>query len=115
MALDTNVQAWLLSQLGEATPTADLETRYARLGTARAVALEVLRGRLAALLQQPATVNVSGVVGVGTGENIKALERKIAALEAGIPAAPDDPTVPGTDDSSLSTLGVFFLKERPRR
>jgi hypothetical protein len=113
MALDTAVQAWLLAQLGETTSTSDLETRYARLGTARAVALEVLRGRLAALIQQPATVNVSGVVGLGTAENIKALERQIAALEAGQPPAPDDPA---TDDSSEhTTLGVFYLRERARR
>lgn len=113
MALDTAVQAWLLAQLGENTPTADLETRYTRLGSARAVALEVLRGRLAALIQQPATVNVSSVVGVGFAENIKALERKIANLEAGIPAAPDDPGT--TPSSSSSGLGVIFLTERPRR
>ncbi|NUS25032.1 MAG: hypothetical protein HOV92_12530 [Streptomyces sp.] len=113
MAFDTSVQAWLLAQLGEATPVADLETRYTRLGTARAVALEVLRGRLAALIQQPATVTVTSVVGVGYAENIKALERQIANLEAGIPAAPDDPAViPAAVDSGL---GVIFLRERPRR
>lgn len=112
--MDAAVKAWLLAQLGESTAVADLEARYARLGTARAVALEVLRGRLAALLQQPVTVNVSGVVGVGFGENIKALERQIANLEAGVPAAPDDPTgETGTD--TTSQLGVFFLQERPRR
>lgn len=113
MALDTNVQAWLLAQLGETTPVADLETRYSRLGTARAVALEVLRGRLAALIQQPATVNVSSVVGVGFAENIKALERQIENLEAGIPAAPDDPA----DNSSDTTaaIGYVYLHARPRR
>lgn len=111
--MDTAVRAWLLAQLGEATSVTDLETRYARLGTARAVALEVLRGRLAALLQQPVTVTVSGVVGVGFGENIKALERQIANLEAGVPAAPDDPAAP--DTSTDSSLGVIYLVERPRR
>lgn len=112
--MDTAVRAWLLSQLGEATPLPDLETRYARLGTARAVALEVLRGRLAAFLQQPATVNVSSVIGVGYAENIKALERQIALLEAGTPTAPDDPT-DTVDDSADTTLGMVFLVERPRR
>jgi hypothetical protein len=111
--LDTAVQAWLLAQLGETTSTTDLEARYARLGTARAVALEVLRGRLAAFLQQPATVNVSSVVGVGFAENIKALERQIANLEAGIPPAPDEPAA--GDSSADTTLGVFYLTERPRR
>lgn len=112
--MDTAVKAWLLAQLGETTSITDLETRYARLGTARAVALEVLRGRLAAFLQQPATVNVSSVVGVGFAENIKALERQIANLEAGIPTAPDDPTI--TDPDSIgTTLGILYLRERPRR
>lgn len=111
--MDAAVKAWLLAQLGENTAVADLEIRYARLATARAVALEVLRGRLAAFLQQPATVNVSSVVGVGFAENIKALERQIANLEAGIPTAPDDPTT--GDGDTDTTLGVFFLHERPRR
>jgi hypothetical protein len=113
MALDAAVQAWLLAQLGTATDTADLEARYTRLGTARAVALEVLRQRLADLIQQPATVNVSGVVGVGTAENIKALERQITSLEAGTPEAPDEPDT--GDDEDTTQLGVFYLRERARR
>lgn len=110
--MDAAVKAWLLAQLGESTAIADLETRYARLGTARAVALEVLRGRLAKFLQQPSTINVSSVVGVGYSENIRALERQIANLEDGVPAAPDDPA--GSSDPD-TTLGTFFLQERPRR
>jgi hypothetical protein len=58
---------------------------------------------------------VSSVIGVGFAENIKALERQIASLEAGIPAAPDDPAVPGDDSTVGTTLGVLFLRERPRR
>jgi hypothetical protein len=113
MALTADVQAWLLAQLGETTSLTDLDARYTRLGTARAVALEVLRGRLAALLQQPATVNVSTVVSVGTAENIKALERQIAALQAGTPPAPDDPPTTGTDDTPR--IGIAHLIERRRR
>jgi hypothetical protein len=113
MALTANVQAWLLAQLGAATPLADLETRYTRLGTARAVAIEVLYERKAALLQQPASVQVPGVVGVTFTENIKAIERQIALLEAGEPPAPDDP--PGTGSDGTVQLGMFRLVERPRR
>ncbi|MFE1949919.1 hypothetical protein ACFW9D_05555 [Streptomyces sp. NPDC059524] len=111
--MDTAVRAWLLAQLGTTTNIPDLETRYTRLGTARAVALEVLRERLAALLAQPATINVSSVVSVGTAENIKAYERQIALLEDGQPPAPDDPD-DGTDGGP-GQMGLMYLVERPRR
>ena len=113
MALDPNVQAWLLAQLGTATPVPDLETRYTRLGTARAVAIEVLYERKAALIQSPASVNVSGAVAVTFTENIRAIERQIALLESGEPPAPDDPAGTGDDDTVL--LGTFQLVERRRR
>lgn len=108
--MDAATRAWLLAQLGTATDTTDLDTRYTRLGTARAVALEVLRERLAALIAQPATVNVSGVVSVSVTENIKAIERKIAELVGGEPPAPDDPadTIPGR-------FGTLDLVARRRR
>ncbi|MFE6412553.1 hypothetical protein ACFVOR_37100 [Streptomyces sp. NPDC057837] len=112
MALTPAVTAWLKGELGPTVNLTDLDTRYQRLGTARAVALEVLRERLAALRAQPATVNVSGVVSVGTAENIKAYERQIAALENGDNPAPDDPL---DGSGSGSTLGLLRLHERPRR
>jgi hypothetical protein len=112
VALTDTVKAWLLSQLGPATAVADLEARYTRLGTARAVALEVLNERLSALLAQPATINVSSVVSLSTAENIKAYERKIALLESGEPPAPDDPAGTGSD---TTFIGVARLVERPRR
>lgn len=112
MALDTAVQAWLTGQLGTDTNTADLEARYSRLGTARAVALEVLNQRLADLRAQASTINVSSVVSVSYVENIKAYERQIALLEAGASPAPDDPA---DTTSSDPQLGVFYLVERPRR
>ncbi|MFD7980189.1 hypothetical protein [Streptomyces sp. NPDC059071] len=109
--MDAAVRAWLISQLGTSTDLADLGTRYTRLGTARAVALEVLRERLATLIHdQPSTLAVTGVVSLSYAENIRAIERQIAQLES-VPAAPDDPAaeeVPGG-------LGVIQLVERPRR
>ncbi|MER6092446.1 hypothetical protein [Streptomyces bluensis] len=110
--MNTDVQAWLQSQLGTPLDLTDLTTRYARLGTARRVALEVLNERLANLRAQVTTVNVSGVVSVSFTENIKAYERQIAALEAGGSPAPDE--VPGSDDGTV-LLGTFQLVERPRR
>jgi hypothetical protein len=111
MALETTVQAWLLAQLGTTTSIADLETRYTRLGTARAVALEILRERYAALLQQPTGVTVTNVVAINTTANLAAYERQIAALEAGDPPAPDDPPAVSTDP----VIGQVQLCARPRR
>ncbi|MCW7991551.1 hypothetical protein XF35_41750, partial [Streptomyces platensis subsp. clarensis] len=75
--------------------------------------LELLRERLAALIHdQPSTLAVSGVVSLSYSENIRALERHIAALANGEPPAPDDPTGPsGAPDG----LGILQLVERPRR
>lgn len=111
MALDTNVQAWLLAQLGTATDLTDLQARYTRLGTARAVAIEVLRERYAVLLQQPTGVTVTNVVAINTTANLAAYERKIAALEAGDPPAPDDPITVSTTPA----VGYIQLCARPRR
>lgn len=112
--MDTAIRAWLLDELGASTPLADLETRYALLGSARAVAIAVVKSRLAALLAQPTTINVSSVISVGYGENIRAYERQLERLESGEPPAPDDPTAPGDEDAD-NTLGVLYLIERPRR
>lgn len=108
--MDAPVQHWLLAQLGISTDLADLELRYTRLGTARAVALEVLRERYAELLAQPTGVTVTNVVAINTTANLAAYERQIAALEAGEPPAPDDP--PGSDPD---TIGLLCLRERRRR
>jgi len=110
--MDAAQLAWLRSQLGTATDMADLELRYTRLGTVRAVAIEVLYERKAALIAQPASVNVSSVVSVTFTENIKAIERQIAILESGEPPAPGETPDDTTDDT---TFGVIRLIERPRR
>jgi len=104
------VKAWLLGQLGKTTDVTDLTARYTRLGTARAVALEVLRERLAELIAQPTAVTVTNVVAVNFTANLAATERQIARLEAGDPPAPDEEEQGGPD-----TLGLILLRERPRR
>lgn len=109
--MDEATRAWLLAQLGTATPTADLDTRYLRLATGRAVAIEVLYERKAALLAQPASVSVSGVVSVVFSENIKALERQISILESGMPPAPDE----DPDTGGPGGFGTIELTARPRR
>jgi hypothetical protein len=113
--VDAATRAWLLAQLGVATDSADLDQRYTRLGAARAVALEVLYERKAAMVMaQPASLNVSSVVSVAYTENIKAIERQITLLESGQPPAPDDPTSPA-DDTGATGFDVIQLIERPRR
>lgn len=109
--MNTAVRAWLLSELGPTTDVPDLETRYARLRSGRAVAIEVTRERLAGLRGQPSTVSVSGVVSVSYTETIKAYERQLAALIAGQSPAPDDPA----DETSDDGFSLIQLVERPRR
>lgn len=111
--MDAAVQAWLLSQLGRDTDLVDLTARYTRLGTARAVAVEVVRGRLADLLASPGSVSVSGVVSINNAANIAAYERQLTELLSGEPPAPDDPAVP--DDEDSGGFGLIQLVERPRR
>lgn len=113
--MDAAVQAWLLGQLGKATDLNDLAVRYTRLGTARAVALEVVRERLAELLTSPSTVTVSGVVSLSNAANIAAYERQITRLEAGDPPAPDDPDLDGDGIPDTSQFRMIRLVERPRR
>ncbi|CAM5722308.1 MULTISPECIES: hypothetical protein [Streptomyces] len=109
--MDAATRAWLLAQLGTATDLADLDQRYTRLGAARAVALEILRERLADLIAQPSVIGVSSVVNLNTTANIAALERQITRLENGEPPAPDDPIADDTDTG----FAVIQLRERPRR
>lgn len=108
------VRAWLISQLGTGTDLTDLTARYTRLGSARAVAIEVVRERLAVLLVAPGSVSVSGVVSVNFSANITAYERQLLALESGEPPAPDEPD-PGNEDGSDGAIGVIQLIARPRR
>lgn len=114
--MDTAVQAWLIAELGRSTDVVELEQRYARLTSARAVALEVLRERKAALVHdQPASVNVSSVVSVAYAENIKAIERQIATLEAGRPLAPDETDPDGDGTAGDDSLRIITLTARARR
>ncbi|WP_405816534.1 hypothetical protein OG241_18135 [Streptomyces sp. NBC_01390] len=76
--MDVAVRAWLLAQLGPTTDPSDLDARYARLDSARAVANEVLAERRAKLLAEPLRMTVDGVVTVDQSNNLTGLERQIA-------------------------------------
>jgi hypothetical protein len=106
---------WLLAQLGESTDTADLDNRYQRLHSARAVALEVLRIRIAALIGSPLKVTLTGVVSVDNSSNVTAMQAQIAALEAGNPAAPDDPPTGPVGDSGPGWAAIRLVPTRRTR
>ncbi|MFJ3248481.1 hypothetical protein [Streptomyces sp. NPDC086782] len=91
--MDSAVLAWLMGQLGPATDQNDLQTRYARLGSAKAVALEVLSERRAALLAEPLQLTVSGVATLDQSNNLTGLERQIASMKDA--TAPDEPNSGG--------------------
>ncbi|MDQ0990740.1 hypothetical protein [Streptomyces sp. V3I7] len=93
--MDEFQRSWLLAQLGPDTDPADLERRYFRLRSVRAVALEVLGERRAKLLADPLKVSVDGVVTMDLQENLRGIERQID--QAGRAPAPDDPVEEETE------------------
>ncbi|MFE0642100.1 hypothetical protein ACFW2Y_10905 [Streptomyces sp. NPDC058877] len=101
MTLTDAEYAYLRSELGEAA-RADLDARYQRLGSPQAVAVEVLRERRAALVSDPLAVTVQGVATVNNAENVRALERQIAALGN------------STSDESTYAAPVPLLRRRVR-
>ena len=101
--MDPAALAWLLAQLGPATDTTDLEARYARLGSAKAVALEVLAQRRAKLLQDPLRLTVDGVVTLDSSNNLTGVERQIAFVQDA--TAPDETAVDdGTPELVVAPL-----------
>ncbi|WP_377267425.1 hypothetical protein [Peterkaempfera sp. SMS 1(5)a] len=92
--MDPAVLAWLLAQLGTSTNPADLQTRYDRLGSAKAGAVEVLGERRAKLLAERLHLVVNGVVALDQSNNLTGLERQIAALQ--MATAPDDQSADDT-------------------
>ncbi|MFJ1529750.1 hypothetical protein ACIOFV_15205 [Streptomyces mirabilis] len=104
--MDVAVRAWLLAQLGPTTDTSDLDARYTRLTSARAVANEVLAERRAKLLAEPLQMTVNGVATFDQSNNLSGLERQIASMEDA--TAPDDPT-------DRDTLVIAPLQSARRR
>ncbi|MGW2021995.1 hypothetical protein [Streptomyces decoyicus] len=86
--MDEFQRSWLMAQLGPDTDAADLERRYLRLRSVRAVALEVLGQRRAKLLADPLKVTVDGVVTMDLQENLRGIERQIEQCRQS--PAPDD-------------------------
>ncbi|MDX2820468.1 hypothetical protein PV416_05055 [Streptomyces ipomoeae] len=102
--MDVAVRAWLLAQLGPTTDTSDLDARYARLTSARAVASEVLAERRAKLLADPLRMTVDGVVTIDQSNNLAGLERQITALVDLV--APDE-LAEGEESTDLVTAPLL--------
>jgi hypothetical protein len=94
----------LLAQLGPTTDTADLDARYTRLTSARAVANEVLAERRAKLLADPLRMTVDRVVTIDQSNNLAGLERQITALVDLV--APDE-LVDGEESTDLVTAPLL--------
>lgn len=81
--LTADETAYLRAELGPTVDLTDAQTRYARLGEARLVVLEVLRERLAALTAGPAQYAISGVYSQDTSANIAALREQLTRVAGG--------------------------------
>ncbi|MFE2149082.1 hypothetical protein ACFXAO_03475 [Streptomyces lavendulae] len=86
--MTSEVLRWLMAQLGPDSDPADLEQRYERLHSARAVAQEVLQERIAALLAEPLRVSINGIATIDQTSNLAAFERRLAQVTT--QSAPDD-------------------------
>ncbi|KDN85592.1 hypothetical protein [Kitasatospora cheerisanensis] len=111
--MDPAALAWLHAQLGPATSTDDLTDRYRRLGTARAVAVEVLNERRAALLADPLRLVVDGVVTMDRTANLTGLERQLAALHD--MQGPDETTNGEVADTSTDLATTVLVPSHRTR
>ncbi|MGW3121379.1 hypothetical protein ACWDBW_30220 [Streptomyces sp. NPDC001107] len=102
--MDEFQRSWLLAQLGPDTDPVDLERRFFRLRSARAVALEVLGERRAKLLADPLKVSVDNVVTMDLQENLRGIERQIEQVRQA--PAPDEPS---DVDEAGAALAVTWL------
>jgi hypothetical protein len=93
-------------EVGPTPDDAALDDLYDRLGGLVGVVRAVWRARLAVFLAQPASVNVPGQVGASWGENIRAIERKLRALD-GLDDTSDD--LPSGDGSGGLPVRPYAL------
>jgi hypothetical protein len=113
MADLTTIQLqWLRDQLGDEPADAELQTRYDTRGSLRDVALSVLSSRRRELLESSLKVTATGIASVDNTENVKALERDMAALSR----LDDDPT-DGPEDElpGVERFSSFQLTRSRRR
>ena len=106
--LNANQLAWLRDEVGDSPETSELNEMFDRLGSVRDVAIAVLRRRRANLLASPLSTTLQGVASVNYSENVKALERRIAALER----LDDDPSDTPGEPVDGGTVGDGFQVSR---
>ncbi|MBT2390665.1 hypothetical protein J7E87_14840 [Streptomyces sp. ISL-1] len=111
--MDEFQRSWLLAQLGPDTEPADLERRFFRLRSVRAVALEVLGERRAKLLADPLKVTVDGVVTMDLQENLRGIERQIEQVRQA--PAPDDPEDEDEDEEGGALVSTWLVPTRRYR
>jgi hypothetical protein len=89
---DAAALAVIRSYIGAKTPPSDndLTASLDRLKTAEAVALEILRGRLADMLASPASVSLSGDWSQDASANIRALKDQVADLQDKVTATSEE-------------------------
>jgi hypothetical protein len=80
VALTTNDLQWIRRWTGDAPDDADLNARYDRLQSLKAVATEVVEQRLANFLANPASFSVDDY-SQNSGENIRGMQKLLDALE----------------------------------
>jgi len=106
--------AYIRSEIGPEPADAALDDIYARLGNSvPAVLLEVLRGRMAAVIAEPAGYSIAGVYTQNTrpvASIIKALQEQMARISAA--ASPTGTPVPATE-TVLTRARI--VPRRPRR
>lgn len=102
---------WLRDQLGDEPTDVELQARYEARGSVRDVALSVLSSRRRELLESSLQVSASGVASVNNTENVKALERDLAALSK----LDDDPTDEPDELPGVERFESFQLTRSRRR
>jgi hypothetical protein len=81
MALTTEELAYLRSELGTDIDQVDLQERHDRLGNVQAVAAEVVRERLATVINAPTSFTIPGAYSESRSDaTVKALQDQAARL-----------------------------------
>lgn len=100
-------RAVIRSWVGDTPDDADLAARFARLGDAHTVALEVLRWRRANFVAEPLSESLSGDYRQDASANIAALDSSIRQLEDLVAAS-------SSTSGGTVTMGSLVRLDRER-